>query len=1473
MWPPVSRCLADGRSDLFLFFLFPLMILFDRLFRRLLGGLVVVAALCDGVMAQVEHAGFEARLSHPLAVTPDGSRLLAVHAEAASLSVFDVTGGGLVRAAEIPVGLEPVAVRARTNDEVWVVNEVSDTVSVISLTNGTVIAVLATGDEPGDVVFAGGKAFVSCARDNEIWVYDAVTRALLAQVEVEGVYPHSLTVSEDGTRVFAAFLHSGNKTTVLKRQQAPAPPTPSNAALPAAPNTALIVAADDPRIPYTVVDHDVVELDVTTHAVLRYVGGVGTNLLGLAPRPGVGELWVSNTEALNLVRFEPELNGNFVRNRLSKVALATAEVTPHDLNAGFDYTVLPNPAAQAVAVSQPGALVFAADGSHLWVAAFASDRVAKVDAASGAVVERVELRTGGGDSDVMRGPRGLVLDEVGGRLFVLNKLRETLSVIDLAGAEPTVTAEVELSRYDPLPPAVKAGRGYLYDARLSGNGTVSCGICHLDGDRDGLAWDLGDPGGVMQTVLGANLSIHDTRLRPRSLHPMKGPMTTQTLWGMQAGAPFHWRGDKPGIEDFNSTFPNLMGGEEISEEDMADMVAYLMTLRHHPNPNRNLDRSLPATFGSGNPVNGRNMFNDHVKSHCSICHPVPTGSDNNLDLPQESGLSQPVKTPPLRTVYQRLFYDPRPGAVSLSGFGLLHDGTGFELPIGHPYVLDDLSTVQELRDVSAFVMCFDTGTALTVGHTVLVDEGNREQVEVVNRLALLETRARATPADCDLVVRGRWQGQQRSWLFNKQSQLYRADRVADGELTREALVNGLAAGETLSFMGVLPGQGERLGGDLDGDGVLDGDDPDHRVYHGKPKLTQNLADKAVAPGAMLTLTVGVLGEALAFEWRKNGVVLPAETGPTLLRAAASVADAGKYQVTISNASGEVTSREATVQVFPAPTITVQPVARTVNRGQSATFSVTASGTGVTYQWRRDGLPVQGATSRTLTFRDVQALEAGNYSVQVANGAGAVTSEVVALTVIVPPVVTMSSLPPAIVGQAYAVPLVAANQPTRFQVTGLPSGLRLTDGNRVISGKASRSGVFPLKVIAFNSAGSSGAAVTVNLEVVPFPQEATGVFEGGVEPHAQLNDELGGWVRLVTSRLAGFSGRIRLGGKSHAVRGAWVVAEGEGPRATVEIKRRRMTSLMVALEVDVDARTVSGQVKEGDEVEAPSVELSAAGALVEAGDHAGNHTLALLTPSGHEGELEVPQGDGMGGFTVRANGVVRGTVRLADNTVVPVSAPLLEGGLVQVFRPLYRNAGSLSGFFKIEPGAGHRLQASEMRWVKKAGVRGRSYTNGFGPLELEVRGGLYQIPAVGETLPGLAEAKLAFRHGGAPQPEDRLDVAALTLPARHPARAEITGDNPGAVRLTLQVGRGVRFVAGATGSFAGNFTLKDADLTHPNSLERSRKVTFRGVVVDSGDGPRGYGFFNLPEMPSLGPPRTTTKTSPFRSGRVRLEPLP
>jgi len=106
---------------------------------------------------------FESPQVHPLAITPDGTRLLAVNSPNATLSVFQLVSGTPVLTAEIPVGLEPVSVAARNNREAWVVNWLSDSVSIVDLTLGNVVRTIDVGDEPTDVLFAGpgnNKAFI-----------------------------------------------------------------------------------------------------------------------------------------------------------------------------------------------------------------------------------------------------------------------------------------------------------------------------------------------------------------------------------------------------------------------------------------------------------------------------------------------------------------------------------------------------------------------------------------------------------------------------------------------------------------------------------------------------------------------------------------------------------------------------------------------------------------------------------------------------------------------------------------------------------------------------------------------------------------------------------------------------------------------------------------------------------------------------------------------------------------------------------------------------------------------------------------------------------------------------------------------------------------------------------------------------------------------------------------------------------------
>lgn len=777
---------------------------------------------------------FEGRQTHPVALTPNGDRLLALNTPDARLSVFDVSSSAASQPtliAEIPVGLEPVSVKARTDNEVWVVNEASDTVSIIDLNRLAVVTTLTCPDEPADVIFAQGKAFVSAARSHLIRVFDLTSHAEVESIKLNGHYPRALATDELQQKVYVAFQLSGNNTTVLKASAAPAQPAPLNTNLPAPPRVALMVPATDPRVAYQVLDHDVAQVSAIDQRVERYYSGAGTILFDLGVRPNSQELWVANTEAHNLTRFEPNLKAAIADNRVSRIGVLDGAVTPFDLNPGIGNAILPNPAAQAIALAQPTSLVFSADGQQLWVAAFASDRVARLSVSNAAVLSRVDVRVSSkpgipSDSRHMRGPRGMALHEGRHRLYVLNKLANSITVIDTV--QPAVISEIPVGSHDPTPPDIKEGRGFLFDARLSGNGLASCGTCHIDADRDGLAWDLGDPNGQMVTVMGANFAVHDSQPRPRPMHPMKGPMVTQTLRGIVSGAPFHWRGDRPTLHHFNPSFRDLLGGSLIADADMESLKAYLNSLRHHPNPNRNLDNTLPAAVQDGNPVRGQSLFTIHI-NHCGVCHVLPTGSDNNVDDLRNFGGLQSMKTPPLQTVYQRALLDTRAGATNVVGFGLTHDGTGGTqaLPTLHFYELDELSG-KDFADVTAFLLCFETGIKPSVGYNRTFTSLNRTETAALSTLSQVEAQA-ALGTACDLVVQARLQGVARRFRFDRASLRYVPDQGAGIPSTRDELLSLLQDQDSLTFLATLPGDGPRLGGDRNQNGVLDADEVPPRL--------------------------------------------------------------------------------------------------------------------------------------------------------------------------------------------------------------------------------------------------------------------------------------------------------------------------------------------------------------------------------------------------------------------------------------------------------------------------------------------------------------------------------------------------------------------------------------------------------------------------------------------------------------------
>jgi hypothetical protein len=159
----------------------------------------------------------------------------------------------------------------------------------------------------------------------------------------------------------------------------------------------------------------------------------------------------------------------------------------------------------------------------------------------------------------------------------------------------------------------------------------------------------------------------------------------------------------------------------------------------------------------------------------------------------------------------------------------------------------------------------------------------------------------------------------------------------------------------------------------------------------------------VTAGQAASFTVSATGGGtLAYQWRKGGTAISGATAATYAIAATTTADAGSYDVVVSNSAGSVTSAAATLTVAAAtsaPVIVTQPVSQSVAAGASVTLTVTASGSGtLQYQWRKGGSAISGATASSYTIASAAATDAGSYDVVVSNTLGSATSNAVTLDV-------------------------------------------------------------------------------------------------------------------------------------------------------------------------------------------------------------------------------------------------------------------------------------------------------------------------------------------------------------------------------------------------------------------------------------------------------------------------------------------
>jgi hypothetical protein len=242
-----------------------------------------------------------------------------------------------------------------------------------------------------------------------------------------------------------------------------------------------------------------------------------------------------------------------------------------------------------------------------------------------------------------------------------------------------------------------------------------------------------------------------------------------------------------------------------------------------------------------------------------------------------------------------------------------------------------------------------------------------------------------------------------------------------------------------------------------------------------PSITKQPASQTVAAGKTATFSVTAAGTTpLSYQWKKNSLPITGATSASYTTPATSAADSGsQFVVTVTNALGSVTSAAAALTVNIPPSITTQPAAQTVLAGQTATFSVVAAGTSPpTYQWKKNGSAIQGATLSSYTTPvTVFADNGASFTVTVTNVAANVTSSSAILTVNAPPTITKQP----------ANSTVTAGQIATFSVTAsgtTPLSYQWTRNSLPISGATSASYTTPATSGTDN--GSQFAVTIINL---------------------------------------------------------------------------------------------------------------------------------------------------------------------------------------------------------------------------------------------------------------------------------------------------------------------------------------------------------------------------------------------------------
>ncbi len=505
-----------------------------------------------------------------MAFSPDGRTLYVVCQDSDEVRILDLESSRVVDT--IKVGHVPRAIaQSQDGRRLYVANALSDTASVIDTATREVIQTLPTGFEPSGIIVdrAGTTLYVANRLSGDVSIIDVATGQENKRL-VAGRGASYLTLSPDGKLIYCAHIY------------------PNIGAYRSEPNSEItVIDTESQRVVERKLLHNVAGVfHVATSADGKLVAVAQLRPKNLIPLAHVEHGWVFGD---SLTLFGDDVGG-------------TVQVPIDELDRYY---------------ALPWGVVITPDKSKIFVTTAGSESVTVIDVPY--LLKTVQARRKTLPNDlsasaeyvsaripVGRNPRGVALSPDGKRLYVANRLDDTISVVDTATDKVTSTIDLGGPRNVD---ALRRGERLFYTADFAFQGQFGCSNCHIDATIDGLQWDL-EPDGFGKDIVDN-----------RSLENLAGT------------EPFKWNGGNPDMptECGPRTEKFFFRSQSFADQQLTDLVTFVYSLPYRPNRYRLANGDLTPSQERGKAIfertNSKKRLPIPETNQCTYCHNGPKYTD------------------------------------------------------------------------------------------------------------------------------------------------------------------------------------------------------------------------------------------------------------------------------------------------------------------------------------------------------------------------------------------------------------------------------------------------------------------------------------------------------------------------------------------------------------------------------------------------------------------------------------------------------------------------------------------------------------------------------------------------------------------------------------------------------------------------------------------------------------------------------